>query len=105
VAKREKYFNKSAVHTSFECENTFYIILERCHSTLTKVIEIQQYDIREALLPYIARDILQALDFIHKNKEGYVHLDIDPPNIFVFEVKDIIVPEKDPIYQFKIGDL
>ncbi len=73
-------------------------------------MEIQQYDIREALLSYIVRDILQALDFIHNKKEGYVHLDIHPRNIFVFEVKDfevkdIIVPEKDPIYQFKIGDL
>ncbi|MEI3651193.1 MAG: protein kinase family protein [Dolichospermum lemmermannii FEM_B0920] len=97
--------NITYIHTSFECENTFYIILERCHSTLNNVIEIKQYDMREALLPYIARDILQALDFIHNYKEGYVHLDIHPGNIFVFEVKDIINPEKDPIYKFKIGDL
>jgi serine/threonine protein kinase len=49
--------------------------------------------------------ILQAVNFIHNYREGYVHIDIHPGNVFVSEVKNILVPNESPIYKFKIGDL
>ena len=54
-------------------------------------------------LPYIARDVLHGLDFIHRN--GYVHKDMHPGNIFVSHHYDLMVPTKDPVWSFKIGDL
>lgn len=98
--------NITYIYDAFECEDTFYIILERCHYTLNDVIQdIKVTHVREVLLPYIARDILQALDFIHNYGKSYVHKDIHPGNVFVSEVKNILVPNQSPIYKFKIGDL
>lgn len=57
----------------------------------------------EMWVPYVARDILQALDFIHHNK--FVHKDLHAGNVFVSEVRDRMVPSKEPVYLFKIGDL
>jgi serine/threonine-protein kinase len=54
-------------------------------------------------LPYIARDILHGLDFVHRN--GYVHKDLHPGNIFVSHHHEFMVPTKDPVWSFKIGDL
>ena len=54
-------------------------------------------------LPYVARDILQALEFIHQN--GYVHKDLHPGNIFASQVRDHLDPGKEPVWMFKIGDL
>ncbi|MEP0753669.1 protein kinase family protein [Trichocoleus sp. Lan] len=94
--------NITYVYDAFECNNTFYLIIERCFGTLKELIELPQED-RNIWLPYVARDILQAVEFI--SSEGYVHKDIHPGNVFISQVKDKMIADKKPIYLFKIGDL
>lgn len=93
--------NITYVYDAFEYRDTFYLIIERCFSTLDDLIAPHiQGDI---WLPYVARDLLQAIDFIHKC--GYVHKDIHPGNVFISQVRDKMVPTKNPVWMFKIGDL
>jgi serine/threonine-protein kinase len=51
----------------------------------------------------VAQSVLQGIAFIHK--EGYVHKDIHPGNVFSSLIRDKKVPAKDPVIVFKIGDL
>ncbi|MEW5816406.1 MAG: protein kinase family protein, partial [Spirochaetota bacterium] len=90
------------IHQAFEYRDTFYLIVERCSYDLTRLIEQPGSD-GNIWLPYIARDVLNGLDFIHK--QGYVHKDMHPGNIFVSHHYDFMVPSKDPVWSFKIGDL
>jgi serine/threonine protein kinase len=90
------------LHQAFEYRDTFYLIVERCSYDLTHLIGQPNTD-GSVWLPYIGRDILNGLDFIHK--QGYVHKDMHPGNIFVSHHYDFMVPSKDPVWSFKIGDL
>ncbi len=94
--------NITYIHQAFEYRDTFYIIVERCSYDLTSLIGQPNMD-GNIWLPYMARDILHGLDFIHK--QGYVHKDMHPGNIFVSHHYDLMVPGKDPVWSFKIGDL
>lgn len=94
--------NITYIYQAFEYRDTFYLIVERCSFDLTQLIG--QPNIQGSVwLPYIARDILHGLDFIHRN--DYVHKDMHPGNIFVSHHYDLMVPTKDPVWSFKIGDL
>jgi serine/threonine protein kinase len=94
--------NVTFVHAAFEFEDTFYLVIERCTMTLDVVITLD--DLRpDGWIPHVARDILQALEFIHN--EGYVHKDIHPGNVFVSQSVDRMVPTKEPVWSFKVGDL
>ncbi|AMV23526.1 Serine/threonine-protein kinase PrkC [Gemmata sp. SH-PL17] len=93
--------NITYVHEAFEYRNTFYIIVERCDLTLEKFITFSDVE-GEAWLPYIARDILQGLHFIHG--EQYVHKDLHAKNILVTRVNNRIEPEAAPDLVFKISD-
>ncbi|WP_013322365.1 protein kinase family protein [Gloeothece verrucosa] len=97
--------NITYIYDCFEYRNTFYLILERCHRTFKEMIEIYKYenDFLDYLFPYIARDILQAIHFIHQ--VGYVHKDLHLGNVFVHLVKDKLLPDNTPVWIFKIGDL
>ena len=90
------------VHAAFECEDTFYLVIERCSMTLDAVINHQGL-IPDNWIPYVARDVLQGLEYIHS--AGYVHKDIHPGNIFVSQSQDRMIPTKDAVWSFKIGDL
>jgi serine/threonine-protein kinase len=93
--------NITFVHDAFLCEDAFYIIVERCVWPVSSLL--QDDDGETALwLPYIARDLLQAVSFVHG--EGYVHKDIHGGNVFVFHAKDAMVPDKKPVWSFKLGD-
>jgi len=94
--------NITFVHQAFEYRDTFYLIVERCSSPLTSLINSPTTD-SDIWLPYIARDILHALDFIHQL--NYIHKDIHPGNVFISHHYDFMVPSKDPVWSFKIGDL
>lgn len=94
--------NITFVHQAFEYRDTFYLIVERCSSPLTSLINSPTTN-GDIWLPYIARDILLALDFIHKL--DYIHKDIHPGNVFISHHYDFMVPSKDPVWSFKIGDL
>jgi serine/threonine-protein kinase len=93
--------NITYIHQAFEYRDTFYIIVERCASDLMPLIRQSSVD-GERWLPYIARDVLHGLDFIHRN--GYVHKDIHPGNVFISHQYDPIIPSKEPVWSFKIGD-
>jgi len=94
--------NITYIYDAFEYRDTFYIIIERCASTLTDLINNPTIK-GDIWIPHLAHDLLQALHFIHEN--DYVHKDIHPGNIFISWIKDRMVPLKDPVLTFKIGDL
>jgi serine/threonine-protein kinase len=94
--------NITFVYDAFEYRDTFYIIMERCEHTVHELIETPNIK-GEEWLPVVAHSILQGIAFIHK--EGYVHKDIHPWNVFSSLIRDKLVPTKDPVIVFKIGDL
>lgn len=94
--------NITYVHAAFECDDTFYLVIERCLMTLDVVINLENLR-ADAWIPYVARDVLQGLEYIHSN--GYVHKDIHPGNVFVSQSQDRMIPTKEPVWSFKVGDL
>lgn len=100
--KELRHPNVTFVHAAFECNDTFYLIIERCAMTLDIIIDLPHLN-PDGWIPYVARDVLQALEFMHSH--GYVHKDIHPGNIFVSQVSDRMVPTKEPVWSFKVGDL
>ncbi len=94
--------NITYVHAAFEYRDTFYLVMERCSSTLNSLINLQGLN-GELWVPYVARDILQGLEYIHT--KGYVHKDMHPGNVFVSQSFDRMVPSRVPVWSFKIGDL
>ncbi len=97
--------NITYLYDAFEYKHTFYLIMERCSCTLKDFIDIIPKNEGDIWLPYVARDILQAIHFIHNYGEGYVHKDIHPGNVFLSIVKDRMLETQDPVFIFKIGDL
>ncbi len=89
------------VHSAFEYRDTFYLILERCSSTLYDLINMPDL-LPDVWIPYVSRDVLQAVHFIHSG--GYVHKDIHPGNVFMLWLKDRMNPAVS-VLQFKVGDL
>ncbi|HAG81938.1 MAG TPA: protein kinase family protein [Cyanobacteria bacterium UBA12227] len=95
--------NITYLYDAFELNNKLYLILERCDLTLEELIKHGQSS-GDRALPYIAKDILQAVHFMHNN--GYVHADLHPGNIFCSILRDQIQPNsQNYIFKFKIGDL
>lgn len=94
--------NITSVYDAFEYRNTFYIIIERCAHTLYELIQTPNIK-GEEWLPVVARSILQGIAFMHK--EGYVHKDIHPGNVFCSMIGDKLIPTEYPAIVFKIGDL
>ena len=107
IKERDKLFllrhpHITYLHDVFEYRNAFYIITERCSSTLASMMKIQNFDGRFWLRP-VAHGILQAVHFIHT--KGYLHQDIHVGNVFSTFIKDELLPEDNQALQFKIGDL
>ena len=94
--------NITYVHAAFECEDTFYLVIERCSMTLDALINHEGL-VADRWIPYVARDILQGLEYVHSS--GYIHKDIHPGNVFVSQSQDRMVPTKEAVWSFKIGDL
>jgi serine/threonine protein kinase len=94
--------NITFVYDAFEHKDTFYLIIERCNFPLTNLITRAHLD-PDRWIPYVARDVLQALDYIHAS--GYVHKDLHPGNVFVAEGRRKRMLVKEPFWQFKVGDL
>ena len=85
--------NITYVYDAFEYRDTFYVVIERMSGNLTHYPMVRG----DAWVPYVARDVLQGIDFIHSR--GYAHKDLHPGNVLVREVKDAAM------FTFKIGDL
>ncbi len=91
--------NVTYVYDSFEYRDTFYLIIERCAANIAERPSIRG----EAWLPYVARDLLQGLAFIHAR--GYVHKDIHAGNVFVQWSGEQAGQDGAPQLSFKLGDL
>ena len=96
---RMRHPNITYIHDAFVYDNAFYIVVEKCWYSLDRIIT----RIDENWLPHIARDVLQALSYIHRF--GYVHKDVHPGNVFVSLTTDIITADQAPYPTFKLGDL
>lgn len=94
--------NITFVYDAFECEDTFYLIIERCHSSLTNIINMPGLRGDVWILP-VARCLLQAITFIHNN--NYIHKDIHPGNVFSTYIKSELLPNNNQALVFKVGDL
>jgi hypothetical protein len=91
--------NITYIYDAFMHEDAFFIIVEKCLYSLDRVLH--RADATWA--PYIARDVLQALAFVHRL--GHVHKDVHVGNIFVSVSTDVMDPNHQPRLQFKLGDL
>ncbi len=90
------------VYDAFEYRETFYIITERCHCSLTNLFAIENFDGLDWLKP-IARCLLQAVHYIHINQ--YAHQDIHLGNVFAAFARDEMNAQNPGVIQFKLGDL
>lgn len=96
---RMRHPNITYIHDAFIYDGAFYIIVEKCWYSLDRVL----HQVDETWVPHVARDILQALAFIHRH--GFVHKDVHPGNVFVSLAADVIDPQHRPFASFKLGDL
>jgi serine/threonine protein kinase len=103
--------NITYLFDAWEYRDTFYLVTERCHSSLADLISQEWFDGR-FWVKGIARCLLQAVYYIHLN--GYCHQDIHPGNMFAAIARDELAAdgpqqlqqEQKPIaLQFKLGDL
>lgn len=102
VLSQLRHPNITFIYAAFEYRDTFYLIVERCAYTLKDLIG-NPHPNPELWLPYVARDILHALEFIHGH--GIVHKDLHPGNVLISQSQDRMVPQKPPVWSFKICDL
>src|SRR5262249_12918143 len=82
----------------------FYIITERCHSPISGLFTIPDFNGPLWIVP-IARCLLQAVHFLHLNR--YAHQDIHFGNVFASFARDEMARSDDPPtgIHFKLGDL
>lgn len=90
------------IHAAFEYNGAFYLVVERCEDTIEDLL-CNQHVNGELWLPYLARDVLHAVHHVHQRK--FVHKDLHAGNIFISHAIDKMVPAKQPVWSFKIGDL
>jgi serine/threonine-protein kinase len=86
------------IHDAFAFRNLFYLIIEKCLYPLSAELHLAS----ELWLPQMARDLLQAIAFIHR--AGWVHKDIHVGNVFVSATKDPFDGSREPVIGFKLGD-
>jgi len=95
--------NITYVYDAFEYRDTFYIVTERCASSLDKFFDTQWFDGSVWIMP-LARCLLQAVHFIHLNQMA--HQDIHPGNVFATFVRNEMSSiDTEPGIQFRLGDL
>jgi serine/threonine-protein kinase len=90
--------NVTYVYDAFVYRDTFYLVIERCATNLAAWPHVHG----DVWIPYLARDVLQGLDFIHGR--GYVHKDLHPGNVLVRPLGEPTAGGV-PMVSFKIGDL
>ena len=90
--------NITYIHDAFVHHNLFYLIIEKCLYPLSAELHLAS----ELWLPQMARDLLQAIAYIHR--AGWVHKDIHVGNVFVSATKDRFDEAREPVIGFKLGD-
>ena len=86
------------IHDAFVYRNLFYLVIEKCLYPLSAAL----HHASELWLPQMARDVLQALAYIHR--AGWVHKDVHVGNVFVSATKDRFDEAREPVIGFKLGD-
>lgn len=99
---RLRHPNVTFAHDAFEHRRSFYLILERCGSSLNDLIAWPELIGEVWVLP-VARCVLQALNFIHRL--GYVHKDLHPGNVLYSQVRNEMNPAGPGATVFKVCDL
>jgi serine/threonine protein kinase len=99
--KQLRHPNITYLHAAFEYEDTFYLIIERCHQTFEDLFRESWFKGHVWFLP-LARELLKAVQFMHVNQ--VVHKDIHPGNVFVKFQADALAG-RESILTFKVGDL
>ena len=94
--------NVTFVYDAFEFRHTFYIVTEKCFAPISMIFDLPNLDGMAWFMP-IARHLLQAVHYLHL--KNYVHQDIHEGNVFSTFIKDEMIPQKDRVIQFKLGDL
>jgi len=93
--------NITYVHDAFEFKHTFYIVCEICWRPINEFIQSEGFNGR-AWIRAIARQLLQAVHFIHCN--NFAHQDIHGGNVFIQAARDDMSP-KEMIFTYMLGDL
>jgi serine/threonine-protein kinase len=99
--KELRHPNVTFVHDAFEYRDTFYLVIERCDSTLSKLITWAGLKPLVWVGP-LSRHLLQSVDYIHA--QGYVHKDIHPGNVYVAHLQGAM-GEDHRATVFKLGDV
>lgn len=90
------------VHDAFELEHTFYIVTEKCLTTIQTLLNIDGFKGDKWVLP-MARCLLQAVQYLHNR--GYAHQDIHVGNVFTAFHRDEFASYSEQALTFKLGDL
>ncbi|HEV2387989.1 MAG TPA: protein kinase family protein [Candidatus Acidoferrales bacterium] len=90
------------VYDAFEYRDAFYIVTERCHSSLAQFFTEPWFSGPVWLVP-VARCLLQAVHFIHNS--GFAHQDIHLANVFIARTRNEMDMDDPGAVQFKLGDL
>jgi len=97
--------NITYIYDAFEYRDTFYIITELCHCTVSDLFtRIPDFKGEVWVMP-IARSLLQAIEFVHLQK--LVHQDIHAKNVFTTFAKDEMAKPAGHLQaiQFRLADL
>ena len=92
--------NITYLFDAFVYDDTFYVITERCGSTLHDLFKIENFD-GKVWFYAVARCLLQGLEYIHQN--GYAHQDLHFGNVMYSFIQDELIFEKSAM-TFKIAD-
>jgi len=80
--RRLRHANVVAIHDALVRENLFYLVLERAQGTLESFVS-QFGPLPEPTVRELARQLLFALHFIHRNQ--VIHKDVTIQDVLVFE--------------------
>ncbi len=90
-------------YDAFEYRDTFYIITERCVSS----VRLNSYRATGSTVhcgrSRLPRSLLQAVQFLHNNQ--YAHQDIHAGNVFALFARNELNPSDTSATQFRLGDL
>jgi eukaryotic-like serine/threonine-protein kinase len=89
------------IHDAFIFKGACLIVSERCHKALGPLIEDEGFD-TAIWFPAMARSVLHALHFIHVH--GVAHCDIHSGNVFLHYIPDVLLPQQNAAFTFKLGD-
>ena len=90
------------IYDAFEFRDTFYLITELCHDSVSGLFHVKNYNGKVWVLP-IARCVLQAIHYLHLH--SLVHQDIHLGNVFVSFTKDEMTGDQNSSMHFKLADL